>query len=101
VEDIGVEGRSDEPFLLLLLEELSPVEHSCSFAVVDDGDDEERQRFECEIDEAGEADLLVEDLEGEGSHEHGHPADDIDDRNDDLVLVVVLEVLEVHQFQLE
>ena len=56
----------------------------------------DEEGFEGEIYEEDDANFLVEDLNNEGSDEHCSPADDVDRRNDYLILVVVFKVLEVH-----
>jgi len=99
VEDVGVEVGGEDALMLLFLKSFCSVEDSCGFGEVDDGDDEEDEGLDRDVDEDADAYFLIEDLEGEGSNEHGQPIEDVHGGDDDFILVVVLEVLQVHQLK--
>lgn len=58
--------------------------------------DKHHRRFDTEIDDRDDAYLLILDLDEGGPHEHERPIDDVDKRDEELVLEVVLEVVDVH-----
>ena len=66
----------------------------------DDADEDNNGGLEGEIDEHEDAEFLIDDLEPEGADKHGDPADDIEGGDDDLVLIVVLEILEIHAVEI-
>ena len=101
VVDLWVElmrqGLFEFPFFLDLL---GLLHDPPGLAEGDDADDDNNRRLEGEIDEHEDAEFLIDDLEPEGAKEHGDPADDIEGGDDDFVLVIVLEILEIHAVEI-